>query len=208
VTWRTGFPIDIGARLPNNSDPFNPGTSGAGDPLLSRAAVVSPIRYLDPRKKTTINVINYASTAGQTTCTPFTTTPVTGNFYFDPNSFTNVGFENTDPTPGVFNPCFPLFDPVNNPSQRTYGLSRNFLRGPDLVNVDIALAKATAITERVNLEFRLEFFNALNHAQFSQPTVLNNAANINSSLFGQITTTGTFRGATPRIGQLAARLTF
>jgi hypothetical protein len=97
---------------------------------------------------------------------------------------------------------------VNNPSQRTYGLSRNFLRGPDLVNVDIALAKATAITERVNLEFRLEFFNALNHAQFSQPTVLNNAANINSSLFGQITTTGTFRGATPRIGQLAARLTF
>ena len=65
VTWRTGFPFDIGARLPNNSDPTNPGTSGAGDPLLSNAAVVGPIRYLDPRKKTTINVISYASTAGQ-----------------------------------------------------------------------------------------------------------------------------------------------
>jgi hypothetical protein len=48
----------------------------------------------------------------------------------------------------------------------------------------------------------------LNHPEFAQPTVLNGASDINSGLFGQITTTGTFRGATPRIGQLALRLTF
>jgi carboxypeptidase family protein/TonB-dependent receptor-like protein len=42
------------------------------------------------------------------------------------------------------------------------------LRGPDQNNSDIALVKRTAI-ERVNLEFRTEFFNAFNHTQFANP---------------------------------------
>jgi hypothetical protein len=87
-------------------------------------------------------------------------------------------------------------------------LHRNTLRGPWLTNLDMALAKTTAISEHVSLEFRVEYFNALNHPEFAQPTLADNATNINSPLFGQITTTGTFRGAAPRIGQLAARLTF
>jgi hypothetical protein len=97
---------------------------------------------------------------------------------------------------------------VNNPGDRTYGLARNVLRGPHLTNLDVALAKTTAITERVSLEFRVEYFNALNHPEFAQPTVLDGATNINGATFGQITTTGSFRGAAPRIGQLAMRLTF
>jgi hypothetical protein len=57
--------------------------------------------------------------------------------------------------------------------------------------------------------FQSEFFrNLLNHPEFAQPTFVDNATNINSVDFGQITTTGTFRGTAPRIGQLAARLTF
>jgi hypothetical protein len=44
--------------------------------------------------------------------------------------------------------------------------------------------------------------------QFAQATHDDGATNINSNLFGLITTTGSFRGATPRIGQLGARLTF
>jgi hypothetical protein len=181
VTWRTGFPFDIPAELPNLSDPTNPGTSGAGDPSLSRAAVVGPIRYFDPRKKTTINE------GGQA---------VTGNFLFDPNSFSNAPFLD------------PSFDPVNNPSQRTYGLSRNYLRGPHQTNFDLALAKTTAITERVSLEFRVESFNTLNHPEFAQPTTTNNSTNLGAPTFGEITATGSFRGSTPRILQLAARLTF
>jgi len=55
---------------------------------------------------------------------------------------------------------------------------------------------------------RAEFFNALNHPEFAQPTLGNNATNIYSPDFGQETTTGSFRGPTPRIGQLAARLSF
>jgi hypothetical protein len=134
--------------------------------------------------------------------------PLENNPYYDTMDIGGV------PTPEP-NACFPAVDPVNNPADRTYGLHRNALRGPGLTNIDIALAKTTSITERVKLEFRIEYFNALNHLELAQPTLLDNATNINSipantstPLFGQITTTGTFRGATPRIGQLGARLTF
>ncbi|HEY6337868.1 MAG TPA: carboxypeptidase regulatory-like domain-containing protein [Candidatus Sulfotelmatobacter sp.] len=204
VTWRTGFPFDIPAGLGGNSDPTNPGTSGAGDPALSRAAVVAPIRMLDPRRLTTITPTIYGS------CDVPTGPPITGHFLFDPNSFSNIPLANNSYYENGFppNPCFPQLDPVNNPKDRTYGLARNSLRGPHLTNFDVALAKTTAFTERVSLEFRLEFFNVLNHPEFAQPTVAEGAANINGSTFGQITSTGSFRGPTPRIGQIAARLTF
>ena len=201
VTWRTGFPFDIGAHLGSNSDPANPGTSGAGDPYLSNAAVLGPLTTYDPRQIRTINVLDYTScpALGEP---PAVSAPVTGNFYFNPNSFSNVPLGN-DPYYGGTSPCFPQLDPVNNPKDRTYGLHRNTLRGPHQTNVDLAVAKTTAITERVNLEFRVEYFNALNHPEFAIPDT-----NPNSPTFGQITSTGTFRGPAPRIGQLAARLTF
>ena len=214
LTWRTGFPFDISARLPDNTDPANPGSSGAGDPYLTNAAQIAPIRTFDPSKLTTIDVKTYNSVPKDSQhphefICQITTQAVTGHFLFDPNSFSNVPLENNDYyDEGQPNVCFPSVDPVNNPGDRTYGIPRNFLRGPHVINLDIALAKTTAITERVKLEFRAEFFNALNHPEFAQPTVLNGASDINSALFGQITTTGTFRGATPRIGQLALRLTF
>ncbi len=205
LTWRTGFPYDVSARLPDSSDPANPGSSGAGDPYLSNAAVVAPIRTFDPRHQRTINEITY-SDDGSGNCL-ITTTPVTGNFIFDPNSFSNVPLENTPYFAGG-NPCFPEIDPVGNPADRTYGLARNALRGPSLFNLDVALAKTTSITERVKLEFRIEFFNALNRAEFAQPTLTNGTTNLDSLNFGQVINTGTFRGATPRIGQLAAKVTF
>jgi hypothetical protein len=208
LTYRTGFPFDIPAQLPDYTDPLNPGSSGAGDPVISRAAVVAPIRTFDPRKVRTIQEITYGTNPSTGGC-QVTTQAVTGNFIFDPNSFSNVPLENSNYFDGGSpNPCFPQVDPVNNPADRTYGLARNVLRGPTLTNLDIALAKTTSITERFKLEFRAEFFNALNHPEFAQPTLLDGAANIESPTFGQITTTGTFRGATPRIGQFALRLTF
>ncbi|MGB7586443.1 MAG: carboxypeptidase regulatory-like domain-containing protein [Terriglobales bacterium] len=205
LTWRTGFPFDISADLPYAYDPSNPGSSGLGDPYFTNAAVLGPLTTYNPRHQRTINEITYGSDANGNCL--ITTTAVTGNFYFNPNSFSNVPLENNSYYQGG-NPCFPEIDPVGNPADRTYGLHRNTLRGPGLVNLDLALAKTTAITERVSLELRLEFFNALNHPEFAQPTFLDNATNINSLDFGQITTTGTFRGPTPRIGQLAARITF
>jgi hypothetical protein len=206
VTWRTGFPFDIPAGLGDTTDPTNFGTSGAGDPGLSHAAVVAPIRMLNPGKLTTIIPTIYGSDASGN-CQISSGAPISGHFIFDPNSFSNIPLENNAYYQGG-NPCFPELDPVNNPADRTYGLGRNVLRGPHLTNVDVALAKTTAITEHVSLELRLEYFNALNHPEFAQPTSLDGATNINGSTFGLITTTGTFRGPAPRIGQLAARLTF
>ena len=210
VTYRTGFPFDIPAQLPDAYDPANPGSSGAGDPLLSHVAVVAPIRTFDPRHVRTIIPITYGvDSIGNCMVIQNPNNAITGNFIFDPNSFSNVPLENNDYYDGgTPNPCFPQLDPVNNPGDRTYGLHRNVLRGPTLTNLDIALAKTTSITERYKLEFRAEFFNALNHPEFAQPTLTDGAANIDSPTFGEITTTGTFRGATPRIGQLALRLTF
>jgi len=71
----------------------------------------------------------------------------------------------------------------------------------------MALAKTTAITERVNIELRLEAFNVFNHTQFANPDT-----NIFDGTFGQITSTtlgsGTNEVQTQRILQLAGRLTF
>ncbi len=88
-----------------------------------------------------------------------------------------------------------------------YGLPRNFFRGPGRTNLDMALAKTTAITERVGVEFRVEAFNVFNHTEFANPDI-----NINSGTFGQITTTDFGNGLnivhTERILQLALRVSF
>ena len=195
LTWRSGFPFDIGAHLSYSADIGNPGTSGAGDPYVSNAAVLGPLTTYDPRHSRTLNVLDYTS------C-PATATAITANYYFNPNSFSNVPLMNT-PWFEQGNPCFPEIDPVANPADRTYGLHRNTLRGPHQTNLDLALAKTTAITERVSLEFRVEYFNVLNHPEFAMPDT-----NPNHVTFGQIYSTGSWRGPSPRIGQLAAKLTF
>ncbi len=205
LSWRTGFPIDISANLPDTYDPANPGSSGAGDPYFSNVAVIAPIQMYNPHQLRTINELSYsADEHGNCVITP---TPVTGHFIFNPNSFSNLPLEN-NPYYDNENPCFPEIDPVNNPADRTYGLHRNTLRALGRTNLDVALAKTTAITERFKLEFRAEFFNILNHTQFAQPTAANGATNVDSPDFGLVTTTGTARVEGPRIGQLALRLTF
>src|ERR1035438_5144014 len=106
-----------------------------------------------------------------------------------------------------------------NPALATYGtLPRNYFRGPGYINIDMAFSKTTAITERVKLEIRAEFFNIFNHANFTNPGVINNGVangntnpfsggsggiNPNSGVFGQITST-----YDPRIIQLAGRFSF
>ena len=71
--------------------------------------------------------------------------------------------------------------------------------GPGQNNWDMSLAKSFAIREGQSLQFRSEFFNAFNHAQFSNPTTVASAPN-----FGQISTTS----VSPRIIQLALKYLF
>jgi hypothetical protein len=52
-------------------------------------------------------------------------------------------------------------------------LGRNALRGPAFKEVNLSVYKNTLLTERVTLQFRAEFFNILNHPNFSNPNLPN-----------------------------------
>jgi hypothetical protein len=87
-----------------------------------------------------------------------------------------------------FDPCaFEL------PLAGFYGnLARNTLTAPGLVNVDFTLVKTTTLTERLKLDFRAEFFNLFNHANFGLPIAsLFNGTRGRSGNAGTITTTAT-----------------
>ncbi|HUI43520.1 MAG TPA: hypothetical protein VL523_16275, partial [Terriglobia bacterium] len=114
---------------------------------LDRPDVLGPIQvFSNPRQNRTLT----STGGGAGSCfapTDANGVTTTGNFYFDP---TNLDCATV-----------PFF---------TYGtLGRNTLRGPGINNWDLSLIKDTHITERQRIEFRAEFFNAINHAQFSNP---------------------------------------
>jgi hypothetical protein len=48
-------------------------------------------------------------------------------------------------------------------------LGRNAFTGPKFINFDFSVMKDTHLTERTNLQFRAEFFNLFNNANFHQP---------------------------------------
>jgi hypothetical protein len=89
-----------------------------------------------------------------------------------------------------------LFTPDNLGQLGT--ANRRFFHGPGLNNFDMALHKEVRLTESMIVQFRAEFFNVFNHAQFIEPT-----GNIDSSSFGIVT-----KARDPRIGQLALKFLF
>jgi hypothetical protein len=50
-------------------------------------------------------------------------------------------------------------------------VGRDSLTGPGLLDLDFSIIKQTKITERLNAEFRAEFFNILNHTNLGQPAL-------------------------------------
>ncbi len=189
ISYRTGFPLDVTARLARSRTSAGP--SGAGDNNLVRAnLLVNSITIFDPKTSQTFT----SPTIGRTS---------TGNFWFNPGNLSALRNPATlacnlaDPAKLPSDACA-----VANPAVRTYGTyPRNFLRGPGRTNVNFAIAKNTPLwSERVSLLFRAEFFNLFNTAQFADPTV-----NITSSTFGQITNV---IQDSQRIIQFAAKITF
>jgi hypothetical protein len=80
------------------------------------------------------------------------------------------------------------------------------VRGPHQLNFDFSVSKMTRIGEKQSIQFRSEFFNIFNHAQFALPAAIGGAgiqAN-NAALFGVITGTS----VNPRIIQFALRYQF
>jgi Carboxypeptidase regulatory-like domain len=80
------------------------------------------------------------------------------------------------------------------PLPGTYGnLGRNTLQGPNLVTTDVSLGKKFALSERLDLKFRAEFFNVLNHTNLNTPNPVAYAAATGgpSPTAGVITSTAT-----------------
>ena len=88
------------------------------------------------------------------------------------------------------------FDP-NNPFGNT---PRNLLYGPGQKNMDFSIVKFIPIRESLRAEFRTEFFNLFNWANFANPN--NNIAV--GTTFGRISSTS----AGPRVIQFAFKLNF
>jgi outer membrane receptor protein involved in Fe transport len=126
----------------------------------------------------------------ESTNTPYSTAPLQrlnpkttpGNYWFNTANF-------CDPTTG--SPC---------PQQLgTFGNTPHSLCcGPALNNTDLVIAKQTPLTEKLNTEFRAEFYNTWNHTQFENPD-----GNFSDSTFGQI-----LKARDPRVMQFAIKVLF
>lgn len=91
---------------------------------------------------------------------------------------------------------------VGNPSCVPLGsfgnASRDIFHNPGTIQFDMSLTRKFQFTERMKSEFRAEFFNVMNHANWNGP-----AAGLTSSTFGQITSFGG-----PRLVQLGMKFFF
>jgi hypothetical protein len=104
--------------------------------------------------------------------------------YFDPRSAGNQYFSTAPFSP----------EEIGVPGNS----NRRFFHGPGTNNTDLSLLKDTKIKENLELQFRAEFFNVFNHANFDNPV-----GDISSPNFGQVLSSGP-----GRIGQLALKLRF
>jgi hypothetical protein len=80
------------------------------------------------------------------------------------------------------------------PAPGTYGnTGRDVLYGPGLATLDLSVAKNTAISEKLRVQFRAEFFNIFNRANFGTPNavVYTSATATRSPTAGVITSTTT-----------------
>ena len=76
-----------------------------------------------------------------------------------------------------------------SPAPQAFGdAGVGIMRGPGYVNFDFTLAKNFTLDERRYIQFRIEVFNAFNHANFGPPSIARDA-----TTFGQISTAGPAR---------------
>jgi hypothetical protein len=79
------------------------------------------------------------------------------------------------------------------------GRTDSQIRAAGVNNWDFSLGKSTAITERVNFQFRAEAFNIANRVMFSAPGTV-----LGTSQFGVVSA----QRNQPRLIQLSGRLNF
>jgi len=79
--------------------------------------------------------------------------------------------------------------------------ARRFFYGPGIANSDLALLKSLHLSESKSLQFRVEAFNFMNHAQFYGAAAV--GGNISSPSFGRVVS-----AADPRLVQAAVKFYF
>jgi hypothetical protein len=127
-----------------------------------------------------------------------------------PNGINNNGVDTPNVTPGnmeintdprnsrpAFNTTMFSLPPLGQ--MGTAG--RRSFYGPGIANSDLALLKNLHLTESKSLQFRVEAFNAANHAQFYGAAAVN--GNISSPSFGRVVS-----AAAPRLLQVAVEFYF
>jgi hypothetical protein len=90
----------------------------------------------------------------------------------------------TGPGQSYFDPL--AFRPVTDVRYGNTGL--NILRGPGVVNVDLGLFRDFRISERLQIQFRAEAFNATNTPHFNNPGT--NVSNVRLNTDGTVNTLG------------------
>jgi hypothetical protein len=92
--------------------------------------------------------------------------------------------------------------PNTGPGTGFGNVTKGTLRGPGYTNWDAAVIRSFSAFRETNFEFRVEYFDVLNHTELSNPSLTNPIAS--STSFGTIT--GTQGG--PRIGQFSLKYLF
>ena len=147
---------------------------------------------------------------------PFT--PVIGGDPLGLNNSAAFDFPDRLNLPGCNDPVNPG-NPINyiktqcfaapEPATRLGDGGRNIAIGPGINNLDVSLFKNNYIhNERVNIQFRVELFNAMNHANFAVPN--RTAAQIFTQTFSPVSTAGLLAATstTSRQIQLAVKCIF
>jgi len=147
---------------------FSGSGSSGENTFLERGDLIGPIHLYPAR-----SLHNFDPSVQNADCMPGAVTG--GHFYFDPTAFS----------------C--------NNAIFTFGTSgRNIIRGPGRNSFDLTVGRTFKLAESKSIEFRSEFFNAFNHAQFFNPDHTGFDNN-----FGQIT-----QARDPRLIQLALKFYF
>jgi hypothetical protein len=104
------------------------------------------------------------------------------------------------------------------PAPGQNGIGRNTFVSPSYWNLDLGFIKTFQVTEKVKVQFRMEMFNALNHANFDNPVSASTGSpSIRSSVFASAccatvappsTQTIVQTGESARVIQFAAKFQF
>jgi len=126
-----------------------------------------------------------------------------GNYFFDPNSFTENASDPTfDSLGNITNLCSqtPVFGCYDPTLFGTLGnAKRTICCGPHISQTDLAVLKTIRLSETKHFDFRAEFFNLFNHTQFYTP----DGNTSDGSQFGQVT-----QARDPRLVQFALKFFF